>query len=361
MIHFLHTPQGKVQLPSHLADTQHFSPNAQAAIQFCNEWLNGQNEWTIRTSGSTGTPKTITLRRSQMLKSATATLTALQLKPQQNALVSLNTQYIAGIMMLVRGLVGNLNMYVVEPSSNPFESVPTDFTVHFMALVPLQLQRILAEQKEHLLQSAQAIIIGGAAISAELEQTIQQKITAPCYHTYGMTETVSHIALRRINGENLANDYYTALPNTIFSTDERNCLCIETPICEEKIITNDVVELLDKTQFRWLGRIDNVINSGGVKIHAETVEHTIAQFLAQKNMTHNDFFVAGILHKELGEQVILVVEKNLFTNSQFEQIQKVVQDQLGRFFVPKQQYSVPQFARTETQKINRKATLLLLN
>jgi O-succinylbenzoic acid--CoA ligase len=358
MIHFLDTTQGKIKLP-YLANTQHFSPNVQASIQFCNEWLNGQNEWTIRTSGSTGTPQPITLHRSQLQKSAMATITALQLQPQQNALVALNTQYIAGMMMLVRGLVGNLNLYVVEPSSNPFEQVNSDFEVHFVALVPLQLQQILNEQKEYLLQSAQAIIIGGAAISAELEQTIQQKITAPCYHTYGMTETVSHIALRRING-NEATDCYTALPNTIFSTDERNCLCIQTSICEEKIITNDVVELLNERQFRWIGRADNVINSGGIKVHAERVEQIIAQFLAQKNITHHDFFVAGVSHEVLGEQVVLVVEQSTFTNTQFEQIQKNIQERLGRFFVPKQQYAVHQFMRTETKKINRKATLKLI-
>ncbi len=170
-------------------------------LQFCKDWLLGKETFRILTSGSTGAPKPIEISRKQMLASAKATAKALDLQAGDTALVCLNTNYIAGKMMLVRGLEIGMNMIVVEPSSAPFTTINTQFpTINFYAFVPLQLLTLL-KNDIHIgtLNRAKAIIIGGAAVDKALENRLQA-ISAPIYATYGMTETVSHIALKRLNG-----------------------------------------------------------------------------------------------------------------------------------------------------------------
>lgn len=323
---------------------------ASSAFHFCKEWLNGKEVFTLYTSGSTGQPKPFELTRQQMTDSALATAKTLGLNAEDSALVCLNTAYIAGVMMLVRGMVLNLNLRLVTPGTSPLRTLTEGEKIDFTAFVPLQLTTLLEENNpkdiRHL-QKMKAILVGGAAVSKELEEKIQF-LSAPVYNTYGMTETVSHIALRRLNGKE-KQPYYRTLPEVSIAVDERNCLRILSPGTKnEWLQTNDVVEILDKDTFLWLGRADTIINSGGIKIQPEEIEKKLEKKLTEKGFSQ--FFIAGLPHGQLGEAVTLFIEgekgKDLFL---LENIKSMVE----KFEVPKGIIYVETFPVTATGKTDK--------
>jgi O-succinylbenzoic acid--CoA ligase len=337
------------------------TPYEAEALAFCRAWSTGQTTFTLHTSGSTGTPKPITLTREQMQASARLTGETLGLSPGDTALVCLNIRYVAGIMMLVRGLELELPMTIIEPEANPFIHVtPAPYSFAFTALVPLQLQTILSTGNESqlaLLNAMKAILVGGAATSPALEQSLQI-VTAPVYATYGMTETVSHIALRRLNGPDAA-DLFTALNGVDLGVDERGCLHITSAATNYKRIqTNDVVDLPDLTHFRLLGRADRVINSGGVKIQPEQIEQIIQKILAESGLISlTRLFVAGLPDEKLGERVVVICEQVSLTDAQWTVMQAAIREKAGPYAVPKEWITVPQFAETPTGKVDQRAIL----
>lgn len=321
-------------------------------LEFCQAWLNQQTHFSIHTSGSTGTPKLIQLSRTQLQKSAQMTGKALGLQPDQRALICLNTQYIAGIMMLVRGFELGLQMEVIPPSENPLKSLSNTQTFDFVALVPMQVQAILAYNGgKAWLNVLHTLIIGGAPVNYTLAKQLKT-LTSNVYITYGMTETVSHIALRHINAHHRA-DQYQVLPEVSIRQDARGCIEINSPTTlNEWITTNDLIELIDATHFRWLGRADRVINSGGVKVQVETVEQALDQLMNEQGI-HSRFFVAGLPDDRLGQQVIAVIEgTELAHHVQDELLQQLAQ-LLKKYEVPKKIYFVPTFAQTPTAKIDQ--------
>lgn len=347
---------------------------------FLTAWRSGQTEFVLHTSGSTGPPQPITLTRAQMQASARLTGQTFGITIGDRALVCLNTQYVAGTMMLVRGEVLGLELVIVEPTSNPLTGFSVDEHIDFAAFVPLQLQTILADidpatglpAKLPILNRMKAILVGGAATSPALEQALQV-ITAPVFATYGMTETVSHIAIRRLNGLD-ATDYFTSLTGVELAVDERGCLNIRAAATNFDLVqTNDVVEFLDLPEdslpdksikkFRLLGRADSVINSGGVKIQPEAVERVIQQTLAGLGVSPIPrLFVAGLPDERLGQRVVLVNEQcgltdRIMNNEQWQAVQETVRQELGPYSVPKDVIFAPTFIETPTGKIDRKATL----
>lgn len=337
------------------------TPYEAEALLFCRAWSSGQTTFTLHTSGSTGTPKPITLTRFQMQASARLTGQTLGLSPGDTALVCLNIRYVAGIMMLVRGLELELPMILIEPEANPLTQVTPDASsLAFTALVPLQLQTILStgiESQVAVLNAMKAILVGGAATSPALEQALQV-ITAPVYATYGMTETVSHIALRRLNGPN-RSAWFTALDGVNLGVDERGCLHITSAATNaERIQTNDVVDLPDPMHFRLLGRADRVINSGGVKIQPEPIEQLIQQVLAQDQADGLPrLFVAGLPDEKLGQRVVVVSEGVAPPDVQWTAVQAAIRKKIGPYAVPKAWITVPQFAETPTGKVDQRAIL----
>ena len=341
------------------------TPYEAEALAFCQAWLNGQTTFTLHTSGSTGTPKPIQLTRTQMQASARLTGKTLNLQAGDAALVCLNIRYVAGIMMLVRGLELGLPMTIIEPVSNPLDAFdPDQIHFSFTAFVPLQLQTILEANeptqqpaKLAVLNEMKAILIGGAATSAFLEQALQV-ITAPVYATYGMTETVSHIALRRLNGAT-KSDIFTALDGVDLGVDERGCLHITSAATNfDRIQTNDIVDLLDPVQFRLVGRADRTINSGGVKVQPELIEQLIFSLLTQyKIPSIPRLFVAGLPDERLGQRLVFICEQPILTSEQWIAMQKAIQEKLGPYLVPKEIIIVEPFAETPTGKVDQKATV----
>lgn len=322
---------------------------------FIREWLNGREEFEISTSGSTGTPKRISLTRDQMTASATLTITALQLKEGDHALICLDTHYIAGQMMVVRSFVAGMKMFCIDPSSNPLRHLPRELAIDFAAFVPLQLYEMIRSEEKVRLQQLKKIIAGGASLDKGTIDALQT-FSNEVYATYGMTETISHIALQRLNGP-LRSDHFFTLPGINIHLDERGCLVIRAPHLSGPVITNDLVELLDERHFIWLGRYDNVINSGGIKVIPEVLEASVQKIFNELNI-HRRFMIAGLPDIRLGNRIILVIEgekledlwMNILTSS-FPQV-------LSRHEMPREVFFISSFLQTENGKIDRKATIL---
>lgn len=325
-------------------------------LRFIKDWLSNAQNFKLTTSGSTGEPKIITLNRKDMQLSAELTARALNLRKGLTALVCLNTQYIAGKMMLVRALVTGMRIIAVEPSSNPLKDLAEQYCPDFTAMVPLQLQTILhSDQKLYTrLNSFQCIIVGGGNLNEETKQKIN-KLSVPVYATYGMTETISHIALQRLNGSD-ADDFYTLLPGFKIMQDKRDCLLIKTPFSEEWITTNDIVQINSEGKLRWLGRWDNIINTGGIKVIPERIESEVEKLFKRLNIDQ-PFIVMGIPDKDLGEKVILLVEGEKFVPDLEVAILTTLRAGLDNYHTPKSILFTPDFVWTKTGKINRERTV----
>ncbi|MDB5262357.1 MAG: acyl-CoA synthetase [Adhaeribacter sp.] len=327
------------------------------ALEFCRNWLNGQQEFVVHTSGSTGPPKNITLTRAQLEASARRTVDFFQLKEADRVLVCLNVEAISGMMMLVRGLLAGLHLTIIEPIGNPLAFSKPEKPFDFISLVPYQLQTIISETpaKKLILDFAKAILVGGAPVTPALNAAIKT-IKAPVYLSYGMTETVSHIALKRLNGPE-PEPFYRALANIELSLDPRGCLTIKGDITNNQpIITNDLVTLIDARTFDWLGRIDNTINSGGVKIQLEKTEVLLAQVLLKLDL-HCRSFVTAIPDEKLGSKLVAVLETEPLALEDLKNIKAELTPLLSKYEVPKQFYFIPRFSSTSSGKIDKAASL----
>ena len=301
---------------------------------FLLDWLDDKETIQLTTSGTTGTPKVITIKKQSMVHSAIATGNYFNLHPQDKALLCLPARYIAGKMMIVRSMMLGLELDIMVPTSHLDDLLPHKI-YDFVAIVPLQ-----AENSLEKLHQFKKIIIGGAKVSDDLASKLKE-IKSDIYETYGMTETITHIAAKKI-GE----AFFNILEHVSITTDDRSCLVIDVPsISDEKVVTNDIVTILNANQFKWIGRYDNVINSGGIKLFPEQIEAKLASKIS------NRFFIIGQPDDILGSRVVLVIE-----GEQFD-IDATLFDTLEKFEKPKEVLFAPEFVETETKKINRVKTL----
>ena len=324
-------------------------------LELVREWLSGAQEFGLRTSGSTGQPQLIVLKRRQLAASARRTGDFFDLGPGDRALVCLNCEFIGGKMMLVRGLERDLRLTVVEPHADPFEYVPAEAQFDFAAFVPLQLRAMLTAGRADRLNKLRAILIGGAGVEPSLLADLRRQLTVPTYLTYGMTETASHMALRLLNGPH-ASAHYRVLPGLHLGQDERGCLTVRGDVTDDKlIVTNDRIELLDKHTFDWLGRVDFVINSGGVKVQAEKVEQVLDVALAELGLSRRNF-VAGRPDERLGQAVTAYLEGQPLAPETEKQLLALLRERLDKYEQPKNVRYVPVFKSTASGKLDRAAT-----
>lgn len=296
--------------------------------QFLEEWRS-ENEFVIaKTSGSTGTPKEIKLSKKAMKMSARMTGEFFGLSEGNSALLCLPVSFIAGKMMIVRAHELKLRLYCIEPKSK----IDLSFSdkIDFAPLTPMQVESSFNE-----LSKIGILLIGGGPLSDSLRESLML-LSIKSFESYGMTETITHIALKKISEE-----FFTTLDRIKIRKDERDCLAIQTPYFEEEIITNDIVEIKNKNQFKWLGRFDNVINSGGVKLFPEQIEKKLKPHIKK------EFIVTSIPDKHLGQKLILIIEGEKEPDFKFQ-----VSD-FGKFEIPKEIYFVRKFPRTESGKIKR--------
>lgn len=325
----------------------------QNLFEFIRDWSHHQT-FELQTSGSTGEPKRIHITKEQMIYSAKQTELALSLIAGSTALLCLDPKFIAGKMMLVRSFVTGMKIIAITPAVNFFDQIPNDMIIDFTAMVPYQLLGILESDQAKRLDTIKSILVGGAPLT---DDNRVQSVKANVYATYGMTETISHIALRLINGKN-SSDYFMSLPGISLTQDHRNCLVINAPHLPEKVITNDIVELKNPLEFKWLGRWDNIINSGGVKIIPEKVETIIGEVLRELQWNF-EFFIAGMPDAKLGQKVVLIVKGNMEIH-QREKILSILKKKLLAYEVPKSMLSLPEFTYTESGKVSRSKTVEIL-
>jgi len=318
---------------------------------FIRAWRSEAAQFTQYTSGSTGSPKPIVVTRDQMTTSARLTAEALGLKTGDTALLCLNPDFIAGKMMVVRCFATGMRIVAVTPTANPLAHV--DQRIDFTAMVPYQVHDILRSAHPEVLQRVGSLLIGGAALDDE-SLAMLQLFRCRCYATYGMTETVSHIALKSLNGPHASDDYKT-LPSIVIAHDARDCLVIEAPHFTEKIVTNDVVRIKDAHTFAWLGRWDNIINTGGMKVMPEDLEGEIAKIFRAQKINHR-FFVGSAPDPKLGNRIVLVIEGEL-TGPLRDALMTSLRQQLPGYKTPKTILTVTRFQYTASDKIDRKETL----
>ncbi|WP_455628048.1 AMP-binding protein [Parabacteroides chinchillae] len=305
---------------------------------FLADWFNESPTITLQTSGSTGNPKKRTVRKEQMMQSAIMTCSFLNLQKGDRALLCMPLLYVGGKMMVVRSLVAGLNLVIRTPSGHPMAGVNIPF--RFAAMIPLQVYNTLqvTEETERLKQ-IDILIIGGSAIDNALEKQIRE-LPNSIYSTYGMTETLSHIALRKINGKD-RSVRYIPFPSVNISLSQEQTLTIHAPcVCDNILETNDIAQIFPDGSFSIIGRKDNVVNSGGVKIQIEQVEKALNSIISC------NFAITSIPDPKFGEVLILLIEKE-------EDIAQHIKEILPKYQQPKRIYKVESIPYTGNGKINR--------
>lgn len=320
---------------------QHPDSEMQQLADFLEEWYGSAPYIRLHTSGSTGTPKDILAERQHLRASAETTCRFFHLKEGQTALLCLPMRYIAAKMMVVRALTNGLRLRMVAPCSTPLREPET--VVDFAPITPMQAARTLSEPDGlQQLNRARTILLGGGFTDPHLEEALQPA-RAQIYASYGMTETYSHIALRKVNGPD-RSACYTPLPGVTLSLSSSGTLCITAPhLGVHNLCTNDLAELHEDGTFRILGRRDGIINSGGIKIPAEEVEQRL------RAAGIPDLIVAGVPHPQLGECVALLWEGP----REKEQILHAAISKLDKYHRPKICRWTEQIPRTATGKIDR--------
>ncbi len=301
--------------------------------EFILDWFDSNDYIEMDTSGSTGIPKRIRVYKQSMVNSSIASGDFFELKPGDKVLNCLPVKYVAGKMMFVRSFVLGLEADFVAPSFRPLKN--NNVYYDFSAMVPLQAQNSLED-----LKFIKKLIVGGAKINSNLEQMLLN-LKTKSYETYGMTETVSHIAAKRVGEKQ-----FKVLPNINIQKDERGCLVIDAEfISDKQIITNDLVEIIDEKHFTFLGRIDNIINSGGIKFSPEIIEEKLHQHISRR------FFIAGIPDEDLGEKIVLVIE-----GEKYDLDPGIFRD-FEIYERPKQIFFIEKFKETGNGKIIRKDSI----
>ena len=345
---------------------------------FLSEWNNDSDRVLVHTSGSTGKPKPMMVEKKRMLNSARITCDFLGLKPGDSALLCMSLDYIAGKMVVVRSIERHLHLISVSPSGHPLKDInlkdangkDVNGEITFAAMVPMQVYNTLQvpEERERLTH-IRHLIIGGGAIDASLEKELQALPgNIAIWSTYGMTETLSHIALRRINGAE-ASEWYQPFDSVKISQTDEGCLVIDAPlVCAETLVTNDIVEIesyiynkVEKLRFRIKGRKDNVICSGGIKIQIEEVEALLKPYLEKP------FMLAKKKDEKFGEIAVLLTEDEdlkkveatirRLLSGKSDDSNKSSESANHKYWIPREYLHVDHLPLTETGKPKRSILL----
>ena len=316
---------------------------------FLQEWHNDDPTVWVHTSGSTGTPKPLQVEKERMMASARLTCSFLGLKEGDSALLCMPLQYIAGKMVVVRSLIAGLRLIPIAPSGHPLKDLKE--TPTFAAMIPMQVYNTLQVPEERArLMEIKHLIIGGGAIDDVLAHELKD-FPNHVWSTYGMTETLSHIALRRLNGTDVS-DWYTPFEHVRIRLSEEGTLIIYAPnVCPEELKTNDIAEIDKEGKFRILGRKDNMINSGGVKIQIEQVEATLKAHL------DIPFQITARKDAKFGEIVVLIYNKV----GNEDDIRRVCESELPTYWVPKAYIAVDELPMTGTGKPDRASARRIAN
>jgi len=309
-------------------------------LSFLKEY-NSSNTLEVLSSGTTGNRKSFKVSKEQMILSAEATIKFFNLKKEDKVLLNLSCNFIAGKMMMVRAIVGQLNLILSAPSSDPSEFITSQFD--FVPLIPMQVKSLIQSGKLNLISK---LLIGGGKVEKELIEALKD-FKGKAFESFAMTETLTHFALRKLNPY---EGWFTTIDG--FKVDRNNnneLIILENNITRRKIETRDLIDLKSQNQFNWLGRSDNLINSGGIKIIPEIIETNILKHICCP------FVIVGIPDEKLGQKVVLVTE-----NSQYFDLNKL-NSSLEKYRGIKEQFLLDSFPRTESGKIKRNEIVKIIS
>ena len=318
---------------------------------FISAWQDPDLYVETQTSGSTGIPKTIRLEKEKMQFSARMTGKFFNFKPRQKILLCLSPDSIGGKMLILRAILHEMELVVSDIKRNPMEKI--DFQLDFAAMVPMQIQSILRENPEKI-ELVNQLLIGGAAVSPFLQKELES-FSIHAFESFGMTETMSHIAIRKLNTAMYHSDRepFQALNGIHFSLHDEKLVIHAPDLGLPSLQTNDVVELIGDQKFHWKGRSDYAINSGGIKFHPEMIERKLGTVISER------FFITGEKDEMLGEKIVLVIEA-AEEEALESRIRELLKTRLGVYETPKKLYFAEKFAETPSGKVNRLETMKML-
>lgn len=318
---------------------------------FIEKYKKSDRDFIFKTSGSTGIKKEINVTKTQLFASAKSTIDFLKLTNTDTALLCLNFDFVAAKMMIIRAINAGMKLIVAKPDAD-LGTIIKKYSITFAAFVPLQIEKIIDENGVELLNNIKNIIVGGASVSEKLITKLQNS-SSTIYQTFGMTETVSHIAMRKINEKN-TKKYYTILPNIEIKTNAEGCLCIKGDVTKNSWIeTTDIVQLIDNQNFGWMGRKDFVINTGGIKINPEEIETKISSII------NCNFIISDLKDEKLGQKIVLVLESKKEGYDEKLIIEKINQ-KLTKYEIPKLILYLDAFPISDNGKTNRLAIKKLI-
>jgi O-succinylbenzoic acid--CoA ligase len=319
---------------------------------FLAEWNSENGYITAHSSGSTGAPKPIRLPKKMVIASAMRTVKFFNLTSESHLHLPLDISYIAGKMMVVRSIVSGAKL-TCEPASNkPLANNVDSQPIDLLAVVPSQLEYLLDNLAS--IPPIRNFLIGGSSIPTHLRQRIvESKVHA--YESYGMTETASHVALRRVTEDSMSP--FQMLDGLTCGKTEDSALVI-TMDDGSVIRTNDSVEIISPKEFIYKGRLDNVINSGGVKIHPEEVETEISRILTPDfwrsiRLQPLNYYISKRPSDKWGEEAVLLLETEGITSETKTRVYEALKRSLPPYHIPKDIIPLSHFPRTYNGKIIR--------
>jgi O-succinylbenzoic acid--CoA ligase len=319
---------------------QHISEPWQENIYlFLVGWYSNKESFEIISSGTTGQPKAGEFSRNALISSAQITIETFDLKPGDTLLMCLPTKFVAGKMMLVRAIVGKMKLFAAAPKSNPIKELNN--AIDFAAFTPHQMHHIIKESPEKL-DLIKKVIIGGSPVSDALKNRLLT-FNPVFYETYGMSETLTHLAIRPLHDN---SDLFTVLKGFEIDSDETGRLVVDADhLADCPIATSDIVEIIEPNKFRWLGREDNVINSGGVKLFPAVIERKLSPLI------DTNFIIGKQQDNELGERVVLFIEGEQLSDDTLDLLKTAFAKSLDKYEIPKKIYYLTKFPRNKNGKI----------
>jgi O-succinylbenzoic acid--CoA ligase len=333
----------------------HSDPYVYDILMYCKKWISGQDVFNLKTSGSTSQPKIIQIHREQIEASARASIDFFNLTSGDVVCCPISIHVIGGQMMLYRSIIGGLELHVIPPSKT-LAQLNTTIQYAFMPITALQLFELIHENNPNKIKTLHALrhlLIGGSSVGDALLTGIKNTLHCRVWHSFGMTETVSHIAMKQLHP--ISEEAYTTLHGIEIDIDSRSCLKIKGAVTQYLWIqTNDCIQFIDERHFSFLGRADFTINSGGIKIQVEPIEKIIGQLFEELNLSL-PFFLAGMKDPALGEKLILLIDGDEMNANKKESILQRLSTMFPKYHVPKNIYFVA-FEYTSSGKINRTKT-----
>jgi O-succinylbenzoic acid--CoA ligase len=320
-------------------------PLIREVMHFLKIWFDDNHLIELKTSGSTGAPKTIMAEKQKLVNSARMTIDYFNITQNDQLLLCMSPAFIAGKMMIVRAMLSGANLITTTVEANPLLFLNKQ--IDFAAMVPLQVSTILKESPDKL-KLLKKLIIGGSSLPGQIETELQYLTTA-CWHTYGMTETFSHIALRPLNGLS-KSELFSPLKGVSLTSDQRGCLVIKAPLLSDTpVVTNDLVDIYDG-RFKVLGRHDEVVVSAGNKIHPALVERKLNSLINQR------FFIGSAPHADAGEEVVLCLEEALSLSALYK-LWNDISQVLEPHEIPRRILQCKEFKMLPSGKIDKSSTL----